>query len=45
MTAALTSVILENVARDQEMIAEIELGGDLVADGDVVAGDHLYVDA
>ena len=37
-------VILENVARDQEMIAEIELGGDLVADRDIVAGDHFHVD-
>src|SRR5262245_46325563 len=46
VTAALTApVVLEDIACDQKMIAEIELGGDLIADRDVVAGHHLDIDA
>src|SRR5262245_26427490 len=38
-------IVLEDIACDQKMIAEIELGGDLIADRDVVAGHHLDIDA
>ena len=33
--------VLEEIARDDEMVAHAELLGDLVADRDVVAGHHL----